>query len=96
MYYTKEVIMSTIDASDFKEVADLRSKLSTVVNEVGQYQLQIELLQFDITDLQQKISEQSSFFKQLLKKEEELIKRLSEKYGAGSINFETGEFTPEK
>ena len=88
--------MSTIDASDFKEVADLRSKLSTVVNEVGQYQLQIELLQFDITDLQQKISEQSSFFKQLLKKEEELIKRLSEKYGAGSINFETGEFTPEK
>ena len=88
--------MSTIDTSDFKEVADLRSKLSTVVNEVGQYQLQIELLQFDITDLQQKISEQSSFFKQLLKKEEELIKRLSEKYGAGSINFETGEFTPEK
>jgi len=88
--------MSVLEAQDFKEVSDLRGKLSTVVNEVGQYQLQVELLKLDITDLQKKISEQSSLFKTLLEKEEELIKRLSEKYGAGSIYFETGEFTPEK
>lgn len=88
--------MSTINADDFKEITELRDQLSSVVSDVGQHQLQVFLLRGEILELEKHISEQSIVFSDLLKKEEELIKRLSETYGVGSINFETGEFTPEK
>jgi len=88
--------MSSIATEDFKEITDLRNKLSTIVNEVGQFTLQIELLQSDIDELRKKVSGHSLTFKKLLDEEQSLVNRLSEKYGAGQINFETGEFTPEK
>ena len=74
----------------------MRNKLATVVSDSGQLTLQIQLLQADIVELNEKLSEQTKLFKGLLEEEQVLIKGLSEKYGAGQINFETGEFTPEK
>jgi hypothetical protein len=53
------------------------------------------LLQEDVKQLETTISEQTLVFQELLQQEQKLVKRLSEKYGTGSIDFETGEFTPE-
>ena len=88
--------MAQISKEDLEEVNNLRNKLATVVSDSGQLTLQIELLQVDIVSLKDKLDEQVKLFKESLEEEQILIKRLSEKYGAGQINFETGEFTPEK
>ena len=88
--------MSNITPEELKDVNELRSKVSTVVGEVGQITLQKNLLQEDINVLENKLTESIARFKELLGEEEKLVKRLSEKYGIGSIDFETGEFTPEK
>ena len=94
--YTKEVIMAEITKDELNEINGLRDKLATVVSDTGQFQLQVEMLELDIAELKLKIGEQAKLFKSLLTEEQDLINRLSEKYGVGSINFETGEFTPER
>ena len=87
--------MAEITKEELAEINALRDKIADVVSTTGQVTLQIELLKSDIGELTGKLDEQSKVFKSLLKDEEALIKRLSEKYGSGNINFETGEFTPE-
>ena len=88
--------MADIQKDELEEIVNLRTKLATVVSEAGQTNLQIQLLESDIVDLKNKASEQLKFFKILLDEEKKLVTRLSEKYGTGSINFETGEFTPDR
>ena len=88
--------MTQISQEDLEQISSLRNKLATVVSESGQLTLQIQLLQADIVELNGKLSEQTKVFRGLLEEEQVLIKGLTEKYGTGQINFETGEFTPEK
>jgi hypothetical protein len=88
--------MAEISKEELEEINVLRTKLVTVVSDAGQTSLQVQLLQSDIAELNEKLGEQVKLFKALLKEEDVLIKRLSEKYGVGDINFDTGEFTPEK
>lgn len=88
--------MTQLEKEDFNEVDSLRNKLAAIVSESGQTALQIKLLESDVEDLHKTLKEQAVKFKELLNLEQALLKRLSEKYGAGTINFETGEFTPEK
>jgi hypothetical protein len=90
------MVMSNITPEELKDVNELRSKVSAVVGEVGQITLQKNLLQEDVKVLESKLAENIARFQELLGEEEKLVKRLSEKYGIGSIDFETGEFTPEK
>lgn len=87
--------MAEITKEELEQISSLRNKLATVVSDSGQLTLQIQLLQADIAELNATLSEQTKLFKGLLEEEQVLIKGLSEKYGAGQINFETGEFTPE-
>ena len=87
--------MSNIEDVELNEINELRTKLSTTISEVGQATLQCKLLQEDIKQLETTISQQTLVFQELLEQEKQLVKRLSEKYGTGSIDFETGEFTPE-
>lgn len=93
---SKEVTMSQVTPEELTEINSLREKLSVVVSETGQMSLQLQLLEEDVIELKNKIQDQGKLFKTLLEEEQQLINRLSEKYGTGSINFETGEFTPER
>jgi flagellar biosynthesis chaperone FliJ len=88
--------MTKIVEDDLKEINDLRLKISKSIGEAGQAILQIQMLRDDITKLEKKIAQESETFQKLIDEEQQLVKRLSEKYGTGSIDFETGEFTPEK
>jgi hypothetical protein len=88
--------MPQITQEELVEINELRDKLATVVSDAGQRTLQVQLLQEDIVRLNTQLGEDSKVFKKLLEDEQALIKRLSDKYGVGDINFETGEFTPEK
>ncbi len=96
MYYNQEVTVTRINDEDLEEINVLRNNLANVVSDTGQLTLQIELMEFDIGELKKQIQEQTNKFKELLNQEQTLIKRLSDKYGAGQINFETGELILEK
>jgi predicted RNase H-like nuclease (RuvC/YqgF family) len=88
--------MSQITKEELEEINNLRSKLAEVISETGQTTLQINLLENDIAELKVKVNEQAKLFKELIQEEQKLVTRLSDKYGTGSINFETGEFTPDR
>lgn len=88
--------MSKITETELEEVNVLRSKLSTTIGEVGQATLQVNLLKIEQQELEKRIEDGTKVFQSLLAEEQKLVNRLSEKYGVGSINFETGEFTSEK
>jgi pyridoxal biosynthesis lyase PdxS len=87
--------MVKITEDELREINELRSTLSNIVGEVGNSTLQIKMLQEDIKQLELTIAQQTLLFQEQLDAETKLVKRLSEKYGVGSINFETGEFTQE-
>lgn len=88
--------MTMISKEELHEINVLKSKLANVVSDSGQFALQVQVLEMDIKELKNKLEQQGKLFKSLLEEEQALVKRLSEKYGVGSINFDTGEFTPEK
>lgn len=88
--------MSKISEEELLEINDLRMKINKSIGESGQAILQIKMLQDDIKILETKINEESVQFQKLIQDEQVLVKRLSDKYGTGSIDFETGEFSPEK
>jgi hypothetical protein len=88
--------MSQLTKEELDEINALRDKLATVVSTSGQLSLQIQLLNADIVGLNLQLNEEAKTFKTLLEEEQTLIKRLSDKYGTGQIDFDTGEFTPEK
>jgi predicted nucleic acid-binding Zn-ribbon protein len=88
--------MSKLSNEDLEAINALRDKLANTVSEAGQLTLQIELLKSNIVELSDSLGEKTKTFKELIVEEEQLVKRLSDKYGIGTIDFTTGEFTPEK
>ena len=72
---------------ELKEIKDLRMSLNTLTFQLGQVYIE-----------KMKIEEQENIFKnqlkELEKKEISIAKKLSSKYGKGSIDIETGTFIP--
>ena len=72
---------------EVQELQTLQSQISQLTHSFGQVSLS-----------KIKLEEQESFLKSQLKmleeKETNLAKQLSDKYGKGSLDTETGEFTP--
>jgi predicted nuclease with TOPRIM domain len=72
---------------ELKEIKDLRSSLNSITYQLGM--ISVERLKLD-----EKEKELKNEFKNLEKKEINLASKLSSKYGKGSIDIETGTFTP--
>ena len=72
---------------ELKEIKDLRMSLNTLTFQLGQVYIE-----------KMKIEEQENIFKNQLKdlekKEISIAKKLTSKYGKGSIDIETGTFIP--
>ena len=72
---------------ELQKIGELQQKNNAVVSELGN----IELIKMNVEARRAAAEE---FLTELRKEEEELGKELSDKYGSGSINLETGEFVP--
>jgi regulator of replication initiation timing len=81
---------------EIASVKGLREQMITIISTVGQLQLTTNLLRQDLTEAEDKVTEQTKLYKELLGKEKEVINSLLEKYGIGSLDIETGVFTPDK
>jgi len=81
---------------EISSVTELREQVVTVISNVGQLKLTMDLLKEETKELENKLIEHTSTYKSLLEKEKSLINGLLEKYGVGSLDIDTGVFTPEK
>ena len=72
---------------EIQEIQDLQQLYTTVVTQAGQVHLE------EIT-LHERKGQVEANFGEVKRKEQEILSNLNTKYGQGSINLETGEFTP--
>ncbi len=72
---------------EIQEIQDLQQLYTAVVNQAGQVYLE------EIT-LHERKGQVEDNFTEVKRKEQEILSNLNSKYGQGSINLETGEFTP--
>jgi len=85
-----------ITDEELSSVKSLRDEIVGVISSVGQLKLTHDLMEEDLTTVKSRLNEQTSKYKELLGKEKQLIDELLQKYGMGSLDVETGVFTPEK
>ena len=72
---------------ELQAITELQQKNTAVVSELGQ----IELARMSV---EARRANAENFLAELRKQEEELANSLNEKYGAGSIDLQSGEFVP--
>lgn len=72
---------------ELQSIATLQQQNQAVIAELGQ----IELLRMNV---EARRANAENFLAELRKSEEELSKSLTEAYGAGSIDLQSGEFVP--
>ncbi len=82
--------------AELASVTQLREQIVGVISTVGQLKLTHDLILDDLKTTADKLTEQTTLYKELLDTEKQLINTLLEKYGIGSLDIDTGMFTPEK
>ena len=86
--------MAQLTQEELQSVKDLQSKYNQTLFEIGVAEAQRLAL---LEQAEKRESDKKSLLNDLAtieQKESELLKSLQDKYGAGSINPETGEITP--
>ena len=81
---------------ELKQVTELRDASQAKVVEFGQLKLERILTENRLTQLDQLDEEAKNSYVELQKQEAELVEQLKEKYGAGTVDVESGEFVPAK
>ena len=81
---------------ELSSVKSLREEIIGAISTVGQLKLTHDLMEEDLTSVKSKLADEIVKYKTLLNKEKELVDELLKKYGMGSLDVETGVFTPEK
>ena len=76
-----------LTTDEIQRITELQQKNNALATELGQ----IELIKLNL-QLRREAAEK--FLEELRSEEQELGKELTDKYGSGSINLETGEFVP--
>jgi oligoribonuclease NrnB/cAMP/cGMP phosphodiesterase (DHH superfamily) len=87
-------VMAQLTQEELQSVRDLQSKYNQTLFEIGVAEAQRLAL---LEQAEKRESDKKTLLNDLAtieQKENELVKSLQEKYGAGSINPETGEITP--
>jgi hypothetical protein len=73
---------------EITQITTLQQKKEVLINELGQ----IELVKFNLKERENKAKE---FYDELLIEETTVAKELTDKYGSGKINLDTGEIVIE-
>lgn len=76
-----------LTTEEIQRITELQQKNNALVTELGQ----IELIKLNL-QLRREAAEK--FLEEFRSEEQELGKELTDKYGSGNINLETGEFAP--
>ena len=79
---------------ELDELKGIRSDYDIKIGEFGQLELEILLTSQRIETLAKAKEALQTQYVELQTKEQEAVKKLNDKYGAGSVDIESGEFIP--
>tara|TARA_A100001515_G_scaffold78945_1_gene62688 strand:- start:2132 stop:2407 length:276 start_codon:yes stop_codon:yes gene_type:complete len=79
---------------ELKSLRDLQDSYTKKQAELGQVSVQRILLNQQMDTLDERQAQLESEYTQVQQQEQDLVKKLNEKYGPGQLNPETGVFTP--
>jgi hypothetical protein len=74
-------------------VKDLQKQFQDTTYQIGQFQVKKFLLEKDLETVSEQINSLNLEIVRLQQKDKEVAESLTEKYGTGYINIETGEIT---
>lgn len=83
-----------LDEQDLKTVRDLRGSYQQIMLQLGQAELQKSDLEFALDGVENQKAQLLKKYGEIKTQEREKLDALNKKYGVGSLNIETGEFTP--
>ena len=83
-------------AEELNNITEMRDENTRIINDLGQVEIQLFLINEQIVELDQLKVKLQSQFKDLQTAESALVNNLNEKYGIGTVDINTGEFIPEK
>ena len=79
---------------EMKSLRDLQDSYTQKQAELGQVSVQRILLNQQLDDLNKRESDLQSKYVEIQQQEQDLVKKLNEKYGPGQLDPESGVFTP--
>ncbi len=77
-----------------KSLRDLQDSYTQKQAELGQVSVQRILLNQQLDDLNKRESDLQAKYVEIQQQEQDLVKKLNEKYGPGQLDPESGVFTP--
>ena len=81
---------------ELEQIQNLREANTQKINEFGTVELEIILTNQRLESLDVAKNKLQKDFVELQGREQELVSKLNEKYGAGSVDIQSGEFIPSK
>jgi len=79
---------------ELEEVKKLRDKNRIKVQEFGQLEMESLLAQQHYENLVKEKKKLIAEYKEIQTEEKDLVKKLNDKYGAGTVDLDSGEFIP--
>ena len=83
---------NVIQPEHLGEINSIRGQSTELVYRLGQIEMELIAANQRLDELQNAKVAAISEYKQLQNKEAELVKTLTEKYGTGTLNIDSGEF----
>lgn len=82
-----------ITEEELSQILDLRDRIRTNVEAIGRANVKRHFLQLEMNQIEEELSQIYSVTEDLSAEENRVVKEISQKYGEGSLNFETGIYT---
>jgi len=81
-----------LEQNEMQSIEELRNQSTDLIFQFGQVEMEIMITSKRLEELQNAKSDLENRYIDLQNKEQNVINDLTEKYGAGSLNVENGEF----
>ena len=79
---------------ELTNIKELRTNNAAIVSQFGQIELEKFLTDQRVSQLEEAKFQLTSQLEKLQEREREIVKELNEKYGAGTVDIESGTFVP--
>mgnify|MGYP003119365978 FL=1 len=83
-------------SEELEQIKTLRDQNREIVQSFGQLEMEILLTKKRVEVLTEEKEKTISKYENLQEEEQNLVKQLNTKYGAGTVDIVSGEFTPAK
>jgi len=83
-----------ITEEELKQVLELREKIRVNVETLGRLSVKRHFVNLELNEIDSEIGQTHLITEDLSAEENRVIREISQKYGEGSLDFQTGIYTP--